>query len=241
MLSSQFSQACHHRSAAYDFSVKAKNILPLVLLAVFSLSRWPGLMPQNFSAAYAIAFCAGVYLPKRLAWWIPLGALLTTDILINSFFFHVSAFHISMLGNYLAFALIIWLGTKFSARASSPERRSPDRQNQFLRVPIRRSAFRWWKLLGGGMLAAIIFYLVTNTAAWLQLPDYPKNFAGLIQALTVGTPGWPHTWEFFRNTLLSGGLFTGLFVAAMKLEERSEETEKSPEPEEGKQPEEAGT
>ena len=36
-------------------------------------------------------------------------------------------------------------------------------------------------------------------------------------ALIKGTGGWPQTWEFFRNTLLSGGLFTALFVAAMKL------------------------
>jgi len=32
-------------------------------------------------------------------------------------------------------------------------------------------------------------------------------------SLTTGLPGLPPTWEFFRNTLLSGGLFTALFVA----------------------------
>jgi len=30
-------------------------------------------------------------------------------------------------------------------------------------------------------------------------------------------PGYPPTWEFFRNSLLSGGLFTALFVASEKL------------------------
>ncbi|MEO5802618.1 MAG: DUF6580 family putative transport protein [Verrucomicrobiota bacterium] len=183
------------------FTVKGKIVLPLILLAVFAISRWPGLMPQNFSAAYAIAFCAGLYLPKRLAWWIPLGVLLATDLVINLFFYHTDAFHISMLGNYLAFAAIIWLGHKFRRTTS------------------------WLGLLGGGVMGAIIFYLITNTAAWLQLPQYPKTLAGLIQALTVGTPGWPHTWEFFRNTLLSGGLFTGLFAGAMKLEEKAESEE----------------
>jgi hypothetical protein len=55
-----------------------------------------------------------------------------------------------------------------------------------------------------------------------------------VQALTVGTPGWPHTWEFFRNTLLSGGLFTGLFAGAMKLTGAEEpEPESEPEPEAG--------
>ncbi|MEO6183308.1 MAG: DUF6580 family putative transport protein [Verrucomicrobiota bacterium] len=183
--------------------MKAK-ILPIILLAVFALSRWPGSMPENFSAAYAIAFCAGLYLPKRLAWWIPMAALLITDLLINVLFYQVQAFHISMLGNYIAFAAIIWLGTKFTTNGS------------------------WLKLWSGGVLGAILFYLVTNFAAWLQLPEYPKNLSGLIQALTVGTPGWPHTWEFFRNTLLSGGLFTGLFVGAMKFEESLEAKEEAP-------------
>jgi hypothetical protein len=41
--------------------------------------------------------------------------------------------------------------------------------------------------------------------------------AGWIIALTKGTGGYPSTWEFFRNTLLSGGLFTALFAGAAKL------------------------
>ena len=76
-------------------------------------------------------------------------------------------------------------------------------------------------LLGGGVLGALLFYLITNTASWLfnpfQDPEYTKNVTGWLVALIRGTGGWPQTWEFFRNTLLSGGLFTALFVAAMKL------------------------
>jgi hypothetical protein len=89
-------------------------------------------------------------------------------------------------------------------------------------------------VLGGGVLGALLFYLVTNTAAWLQNPEYAKTLAGWIQALTVGTPGWPQTWEFFRNTLLSGGLFSGLFAGAMKFSEALEpddEEETAAEPE----------
>jgi len=41
-------------------AVKGKIALPLALMIVFALSRVPGMMPQNFSAAYALAFCAGV-------------------------------------------------------------------------------------------------------------------------------------------------------------------------------------
>ena len=39
--------------------------LPWVFVALFAVSRIPGLLPLNFSAAYAFAFCAGVYFPRE--------------------------------------------------------------------------------------------------------------------------------------------------------------------------------
>ena len=55
-------------------SMKGKLVMPLALMLVFALSRIPGMLPQNFSAAYALAFCAGVYFAGRLAWWLPLSS-----------------------------------------------------------------------------------------------------------------------------------------------------------------------
>jgi hypothetical protein len=188
-------------------------------MIVLALSRWPGLMPNNFSAVYALAFCAGVFFPRRMAWQLPLATLLATDLALNcyyQFYRHVDAFKPAMLLNYVAYAAIIWLGTRFSAKAS------------------------WLKLLSGGIFGAILFYLITNTAAWFfnpfHNPEYTRNLAGWIIALTKGTGGYPETWEFFRNTLLSGGLFTGLFAGAMKLSEAAEsaqEKEPNEEPAEG--------
>jgi len=181
--------------------------LPVILMIVFAITRWPGLMPPNFSAAYALAFCAGVYFTGRLAWWLPLGTLAVSDVIINLYYVSqgFDAFQVYQLLNYAAFLLIIWLGRRFSARSS------------FL------------KLLSGGLLGAILFYIVTNTAAWFfnpfNNPEYTKNLAGWLIALTKGTAGWPQTWEFFRNTLMSGGLFTGLFVGVMKLSEAAEPKE----------------
>ena len=187
--------------------MKAKwNIwLPILLMAVFACTRWPGLLPNNFSAAYALAFCAGVYFPRRLAWWLPLGTMLMSDLAINLYYYfhlHLPSFHFAQLANYAAYALIIGLGTRFNPSNS------------------------WLKLLSGGLLGTVLFYLITNTAAWLFNPfhnrEYTRTVAGWITALTTGTAGWPQTWEFFRNTFLSGGLFTGLFVGAMKLSEAAE-------------------
>jgi hypothetical protein len=176
-----------------DVKEKRKLWMPVLLMVIFAITRWPGIMPPNFSAAYALVFCAGVYFPRRMAWWLPLTTLFVTDLVMNLFYYQTSPIDDRMVVNYLAYGAIIFLGQRFKPRLS------------------------WLALLSGGLLGAILFYVVTNTASWLLDPVYSKTIFGWIQALTVGTPGWPHTWEFFRNTLLSGGLFTGLFAGAMKL------------------------
>ena len=167
--------------------------LPFLFLALFALSRWPGLFPPNFSAATALAFCAGVYFSGAMAWWLPLGTMLATDLALNLFYYHTAPASVYLALNYLIYAALIWFGRRVGARAP------------------------FFKLLLGGLFGAIVFYFATNTLSWLQDPAYAKTLAGWIQALTSGQPGYPPTWTFFRNTLLSSGLFTGLFAGAMKL------------------------
>ena len=196
------------RSRGVSFAtVKEKsNVwLPVLLMLVFAATRWPGLMPMNFSAAYALVFCTAVYLPRKLAWWLPLGTMLATDLLLNlhyrrlyeadpaAYAAPMEFFNPYLIANYLSYALMIWLGTRFNPRA------------------------HWLKVVGGGVVGAFLFYLISNTASWLQLPGYAKTLSGWLQALTVGLPGFPPTWTFLFKTLLSGGLFAGLFVGAMKL------------------------
>jgi hypothetical protein len=198
----------------YAAGVKGKVILPVVFILLFVLSRWPGLMPQNFSAAYALCFCAGLYLPRRLAWSLPLGVILLTDLGLTFLYYHPEnyswlAFVRDQAPNYAAYALVIGLGCALG------------RKRSFL------------ALLSGGLLGAILFYLLTNSISWLTDPGYQKTLADWFRALTVGKSGYPPTWEFFRGTFLSTGLFTGLFVGAMKMTEASEES-----PAENKEPEE---
>lgn len=188
-------------------------------MAVFALTRWPGLMPPNFSAVYGLAFCAGVYFPNRMAWWLPLITLAVTDVAIDIYYYltlGIDSFQIYQLFNYAIYGVIIGLGRSFGSRAP------------------------WLKLVSGGILGAIFFYLVTNTAAWFfnpfHNPEYSKDFAGWLLALTKGTAGWPETWELFRNTLISGGLFTGLFAGAMKLSEAKETSEEESEEEAESEP-----
>jgi hypothetical protein len=183
--------------------------LAVAMMAVFAVTRWPGVLPDNFSAAYALAFCAGVFFEGWTAWVLPMATLLGTDILLNVFYYHSPVFDLYFVAKNIGFVLLIALGRCFSPRAN------------FL------------KLLAGGVLGAVLFYLITNTASWLYNPAYAKTLAGWIQALTTGLPGFPPTWVFFLKTLLGGGLFTGLFAGAVRLSEQMEsklEKEGAPEP-----------
>ena len=212
---------------------KLNRWLPWVFVALFAVSRIPGVLPWNFSAAYAFAFCAGVYFPRKNSWWLPLLVLLATDIGLNFYYqcknpdYDVwSAANLANLAfNYLAYAALIFLGRRFKPQSS------------------------FVSLLAGGIFGAILFYLITNTASWFFNPfhnaEYAKTFSGWLLALTRGVGGYPSTWEFFRNTLLSGGLFTALFVAAAKLTAPAESPAdkkagaRDEEPEAGEKPEEA--
>ena len=191
------------------------KLLPAIFVAVFACSRIPGLMPQNFSAAYAFMFCAGVFFPRRLAWWLPLAAMLATDIGLNFYYQQKypeenvwsPANLVCLSFNYVAYLGLIFLGKRFKP------------QDSIL------------KLAGGGILGAILFYLLTNTAAWLFNPfhnhEYVKTLAGWLVALTKGVSGFPTTLEFFRNTLVSTALFTALFAAAERLTATESPAEKT--------------
>lgn len=177
--------------------------LPAVLMVALALSRFPGLLPNNFSAVYALVFCAGVFFVGRMSWWLPLGTMLLSDLALNGYYAGQGydvwkpANLAYQLFNYVAYVAIILLGKRFKPTSSL------------------------LGLLGGGVLGALLFYLITNTASWLinpfHNPEYTKTFLGWITALIKGTSGWPQTWEFFRNTMLSSALFTALFAVTARL------------------------
>lgn len=204
-------------------NMKGKWFMPLAFMLVFAVSRIPGMLPQNFSAAYALAFCAGLYFSGWTGWWLPLSTFVLTDLGLDLYYHYDLGYAVFaipslkvQLFNYAAYGVLIGLGRRF------------------------KPGTHFLGLLGGGILGALLFYFITNTASWFfnpfGNPEYTKNFMGWLRALTIGTSGWPETWVFFRNTLLSGGLFTGLFVGAMKMVQASEsaqekESAEAPEPE----------
>ena len=58
--------------------------------------------------------------------------------------------------------------------------------------------------LGG----SVWFFITTNFAVWILLDYYPKTFEGLLTSYTLAIP-------FFKNTLISTCLFTGLLTISI--------------------------
>ena len=153
---------------------------------------------SNFAPLAAIALCSAIYFPRKYKFTVPFAALLVSDIVLDVYY-RASLLDPLVLCRYFAFALVGLLGLAVS----------------------RRPALK--TVLPASLAGSVLFYAITNAFSWLTDPGYVKNFAGLIQSLTVGLPqyGATPTWMFFRNSLVSDLLFTLLFVACMSLSRRS--------------------
>lgn len=97
-------------------------------------------------------------------------------------------FHSSLIAVYAAFIAIVFIG-------------------QVIRTsPTMLRAF------GGALFGSILFFLVTNASAWWVLPEYTKDFSGLLNSYAAGVP-------FFRGTLAGDLLFTAVLFGSYKLAE----------------------
>ena len=146
----------------------------------------------NFSPLAAIALCGAIYLPRRFAFVLPLAVLFLSDLVLNAHF-GVALLSTDLLSRYAVLTGIVAVG--FALRKN----------------------LTFGKVLTVSLGGSVLFYLVTNTAAWAVDGAYAKNFAGWVQALTVGELGFAPTWTFFRSSLVSDTLFTSLFVGCMSL------------------------
>ncbi|MEA3438049.1 MAG: DUF6580 family putative transport protein [Thermodesulfobacteriota bacterium] len=106
-------------------------------------------------------------------------------------------FHNSMLAVYIAFAITVTIGLAIS-RKITPR-----------------------KVLGASLASSVIFFLVTNFAAWLSMQHlYTPNVAGLMQCYTAGLVFFndgSYGLSFFMNEILGGLFYNTLFFGAFYL------------------------
>ncbi len=68
--------------------------------------------------------------------------------------------------------------------------------------------------------SAVIFFLITNFAAWLASPFYPQTTAGLAECYLAGMMFFSDTangFSFFLNDLLGTTFFSAVFYGAFYL------------------------
>lgn len=171
---------------------KGATLLFLVVLLVgfrIVAARWSGVLP-GFEPLSAVFFCLAACLGLRWL-WLPCLAWLLSYPLTNSLLGYLWDWQAAVvLGG---FAVVAGLGWMF------------------------RGNRRALPLLAGSVAAAVVFYLLTNFASWLVLPDYPKTLGGLVQAQWTGAPH--HllpTWVFLKNAVLANLIFTGLFLLGQR-------------------------
>lgn len=149
----------------------------------------------NFSPLPALLLCSLVFLRGRMAWILP-AAVLTAWL--------ISSPIVSMLQGFNPFASLAPIVTAFVALLIIG----------LLVLPLRKRPAAPL-VLAAGILAAVLFHLITGVAAWFADPRYLKTATGLYQALWSGLPSdvLP-SWAFLRNLTAANLLFTGLFLAA---------------------------
>ena len=177
--------------------------MPVALIVLVLAAGWriaaihfPAL--ANVTPLMALVLCGAVYFPARRLWIAPLAALVFSDLYLDH--------HYAAAGDTWAWTSALVRTLCFVAA-----------------VPIGLAVSRrrnWGSLLTATLTGSVLFYLATNTDAWLRDPAYARTAAGWWQALTVGRPEFPPTLLFFRNTLVGDLVFTGLFAAAMEFAAR---------------------
>ena len=173
-------------------------LLPLVLLIAAIVFRWAKLegfvthgVLENFNPWMALAFTGTLLFSKRVSFLlIPLLLVVIDAVTAGA----TSVLHGEKLAVYACFAIAALLASRMRGQMS---------------------------LLGslvGVLGCSLVFYLITNTIAWVGSPVYAKNFAGWMQAITTGDPAYSPTWWFLRNSLVSDLGFSLLLIAAYNTE-----------------------
>ena len=184
-------------------------LIPLVALFRVFLAWQPvgaSTWAVGMSPLSAVALCAGLFLPRRLALVVPLGILLLSDAVIDA---HYGAHFFA--GSLLArYALLAFIGLGGMALRRMPWGRS---------LPA---------VLGATLAGSVLFYAASNALTWFGSAEYPQTLAGLWQALTVGLPGYLPSYVFFRNELVSDGLYSMVFLACVCLTRPAREIHLSP-------------
>lgn len=154
--------------------IKILDCLIFLFLVLFGVFLRLLPHPANFSPILVIALFGGFYFSKRLAFIMPTLAMVISDIFIG---YYEPKLMISVYGSFLLCVVLgFWL----------------------------KKNTKWYTVLGGSVLGAVLFFLTTNFAVWAFSSWYTKDISGLWQCYLLGLP-------FLKNSLL-GNLFYAAII-----------------------------
>ncbi len=167
-------------------SISAGPITLALLIFVAALTRVIP-HPPNFSPIEAVALFGGTYFAKR--YWaliVPMAALFLSDLvlgLLNGGIYWGYFGSLSYVLVYACIALSAVLGFGLRGKVTGS------------------------RVLGYSLAGSMLFFVVTNFAAWLGNPAYSQNAAGLAAAYVAGIPffQWTVLGTLFYAALLFGG------------------------------------
>ncbi|GEO07686.1 hypothetical protein SAE01_01820 [Segetibacter aerophilus] len=152
----------------------------------------------NFTAVGAIAVFGGsVIKDKKLAFLMPLGALLLSDVCLQLFtetkgFYGTTQFFV-----YAAFIIITALSTFMQKRS----------------VTNIALAAVW---------SGAIFFVLSNMGVWASSNFYPKSFAGLSACYAAAIPFYKNEFfgNFILNSIMGNVFYSALLFTAYAVMER---------------------
>lgn len=157
-----------------------KNIyvlIGLVVAGIFGrfLAPWP-----NFTPVLAAALFAGVHISdKKWAYLVPIVTMLISDLFFS--------FYPDMIFQYVAFALVVFIGTL-----------------------VKKVKF---SILFTAIGCSVLFFLISNFGVWAvdAFNTYTNNFAGLLLCYEMGLPFAVNS--FLGDVCFSALLFGGYELA----------------------------
>lgn len=161
--------------------MSGRNIVIAGIILVAALSRLLPHLP-NFTPIAAMAIFGGVMIRnKKLAFILPLLAMLISDVLLE--LVYGQGFYNTQWSVYFGFAAIVLIGRVFGDKLNVG------------------------RISGAALTGSTAFFLITNFGAWIGSPYYPQSFTGLMMSYTAGIPffGYSLLGDLFYTGLLFGG------------------------------------
>lgn len=164
----------------------------LSLLALFAAFSRLFPHPPNFAPIGAMALFGAAYFSKKhIALILPIVAMWLSDLVINNvvyaqYFEGFTFFYQGFYWTYVAFIVIGVLGFFMLKK-----------------IQLKSVVF-------ASLLAAILFFVISNFGVWASGTMYPKNFSGLLACYTAAIP-------FFKNTLMGNLVYSGVLFGAFEL------------------------